>query len=536
LYVFEAEEILLHFLGGLHGMLETPRSRTLDDSRLSKQLLNRIATKAVRPASSKKLSRSRTATGKLSAGEAAVCSALAELLGIPSNDISPETTIHHLGLDSIGAIQLATKLRAQGFASVTAPIVMKHPGIADLAQTLSSTKDERAVQREVSFDLEGFSKKLLTDSHKRGSPGEDDIAHIWPCTPVQAGLLSRFLQDGIYVNHITYAFNGGIAFDEIHQAFKHLELEFLMLRTGFITHDDFNHPYLMMSYHAGALPLPVTCASSGKLDVNDWRQWNMEKFRRDIARPPWAACVEEQDDRTLMHVSIFHGIYDATSLEIITRRLISYLKGDKRQQAISIGPVLSVILGQALSHEDEHHHAAFWTRTLESSTFNTFPDLTPLHVTGDHASSVESTLNVDMRSLEQRCHLLGWSIHAVGQLAWAQVLSAYLGEDNVCFGLVLSGRDITTEAINIAFPTLVTVPFSMDLVGKTNRELIEGAMAFNSSVHDHQFNRLSDIQRWTKKDALFDTLFAYQKFTSSEDDTTISIVDELSNDEVGLFP
>jgi hypothetical protein len=128
--------------------------------------------------------------------------------------------------------------------------------------------------------------------------------------------------------------------------------------------------------------------------------------------------------------------------------------------------------------------------------------------------------------------MLGYSIQAVGQAAWARILSAYLGEESVCFGVVLSGRDAIPDADLVAFPCLITVPFGFTMTDKTNDALVQAAMRFNSSVRKHQLNRISDIQRWTKRDVLFDTIFAYQKTIDESAVPQWEVIEEISTDEV----
>jgi hypothetical protein len=123
-------------------------------------------------------------------------------------------------------------------------------------------------------------------------------------------------------------------------------------------------------------------------------------------------------------------------------------------------------------------------------------------------------------------------VQAVGQAAWARILSGYLGEESVCFGVVLSGRDMTPEADRVAFPCLVTIPFGTTVTDKSNDELVQDAMLFNKSVRKHQFNRLRDIQRWTNLDVLFDTIFAYQKTSGSRLKSGWEVLEEISSDEV----
>lgn len=524
---------MLHFLGAFNDFLETPESIATESPRMSRHLLDKVSRLTIRPSSSMIPPEHPESTRQLTLAESVVCRAIAELTGVRAENISIEASIHQLGIDSIGAIQLAAKLRAYNFKTVTAAEILQHPIIQDFAETINAL-DDSARPAQTTFDLQKFSTLHLSEVCEQHALQIDNVEHIWPCTPIQMGLVSRFLHDGkTYINHITYAIDKNFKPEEVAAAWANVAQDFEMLRTGFVSSDRSELPYAMVIYRSGCCDLPITFAPSTGFDLQQWRNQNTNKFHRDMLHPLWAVCLQQIDGDIRMHVSIFHGLYDATSLKIIMDTLFSRLKGHEKEQSIPIAPLVSTILEQTTSRGTSHEsHEAYWTQALDGVTFNAFPDLTPLHVVEKTTCTVATSLDTDMKSVEQRCRSLGCSVQAVGQAAWARILSTYFGEDSVCFGVVLSGRDATVDADRAAFPCLVTVPFGVSLGGKTNEELTHAAMSFNSSVRCHQFSRLADIQRWTKKDALFDTIFAYQKITSHGERTSWDVVDEVSTDEV----
>ncbi|KAK5001217.1 hypothetical protein LTR60_007439, partial [Cryomyces antarcticus] len=109
------------------------------------------------------------------------------------------------------------------------------------------------------------------------------------------------------------------------------------------------------------------------------------------------------------------------------------------------------------------------------------------------------------------------TLQAAGQAAWARILSSYTGELAVTFGVILSGRT-TENAADVAFPCITTVPVGCQ-VDRSNKVLLDRMMESNLAIQRHQFTPLPKIQQWTgnPNEALFDTIFAYQKHTSSKD-------------------
>ena len=110
---------------------------------------------------------------------------------------------------------------------------------------------------------------------------------------------------------------------------------------------------------------------------------------------------------------------------------------------------------------------------------------------------------------------------------------SYLGESTVTYGLVLSGRDISEQAQDTAFPCLTTVPAQQN-VEATNRELLQQIMKSNAMAVKYQFTSLAKIQRLSKADSpLFDTLFVFQKLASTDKQNPLwDVVEESSQTEV----
>jgi hypothetical protein len=310
--------------------------------------------------------------------------------------------------------------------------------------------------------------------------------------------------------------------------------DFEILRTGFVALDENpRFPYAMVTYHPGSLKIPLKFVTMDAFDVETWRDESASRFRENIIDPPWAVCLQNTGGALLMHLSIFHGIYDATSLTIMMDALLCHLRKQAVTAPVSIMPVVAEIIGLTGGLElDNDIHVTYWQNTLREATFNLFPSLTPLRVLQPKTSVVTKTLGISSVDLERRCQSLGCSVQAVAQAVWARILSAYLGEDSVCFGVVLSGRDTAPSADQAVFPCLVTVPYGVTMVGKTNSALIQDAMVFNSSVRKHQFCSIGNIQRWTSRDVLFDTILAYQKTSNASREPGLPVLEEISTDEV----
>lgn len=278
-----------------------------------------------------------------------------------------------------------------------------------------------------------------------------------------------------------------------------------MLRTGFVQLHDQEYPFAMITYQPG-IELPWYESSGTSTEIQGQR--TLENFHQ----PTWAVDVESDDAITTVHFSALHAIYDAQSLTTIFSDVMASYEGKVLSERPSIAATLGPILVE--SHKQNEASRDFWQSIASEAHPTKLPDLNPIRL--EEKELIESSIHcsVTLKALETSCQDMGVTLQAAGQAAWARLLSAYTGEENVTFGTVLSGRNLCAAAEEAVFPCLVSVPSPHNIAG-TNRELLERTVKRNASLVKHQFTPLVQIQRWLGSDEpLFDTLFVYQKFVS----------------------
>lgn len=303
-----------------------------------------------------------------------------------------------------------------------------------------------------------------------------------------------------------------------------------MLRTGFVQLRDIQYPFAMITYQAG-LDIPwyeLPERASMRSDVQE------RKALEELHRPPWWITVESCDKITTMYFSAFHAIYDAQSLATIFSDVMAAYEERQIPKpapiAATLGPILVESQRQAANGQD------FWQSLAAEVRTAKFPDLNPVRTERKELLETSIRCSQNLETLEERCRELGVTLQAAGQAAWARVLAAYTGESNIVFGTVLSGRNLSPSAQDAVFPCLVTVPLPVCVEG-TNRELLRRTLRRNASLVKHQFTPLAQIQRWLGSDEpLFDTLFVYQKFsTSSTVPDAWEVVDEETRIDVSVM-
>ncbi|KAK8170688.1 hypothetical protein BC567DRAFT_164251 [Phyllosticta citribraziliensis] len=451
------------------------------------------------------------------ADELEVRAAFSKLSNAPVTNISLHTTIYQLGLDSISAVQIAAVLRKKGF-KVTAADVLERPTCEDLASLLRLVQTNGDIS-EPSFDFKAFDETHRSSICQELGIPSDQVVSVKPCTPLQSGMVSKFLQSKgkMYFNYMEYQFPNMDAVT-LEQAWQKLLKKHEILRSGFVHINDSQHPFAMLTWECAAAGVPVSKTEineSSSQRVAEWRKQSRRQVLSILHQGAFRVLLVNLPDGVSMHLAMLHSLYDAQSLRILLDDLEKIAAGTD-PTASPVEPILSTMLRS--SADDSAERKEFWEEKSKDIFVNPFPIMTPLRVREGETKVLSKISARRLGQLEAGCREAGISMQAAGQGAWARLLCAYTGEEAATFGVVFSGRT-QDDAEAAAFPCITTVPLPARNHA-TNRVLLTDMMEFNSAVRKYQFTPLTKIQRWTghPDEALFDTIFAYQKL--SDENTT----------------
>ncbi|KAI4729506.1 peptide synthetase [Aureobasidium sp. EXF-10728] len=442
--------------------------------------------------------------------ELRIRAAFSAVSAAPEDQIGRDTTIYRLGLDSISAIQLANRLRKEGLA-VQASDVMEGPSCSQLASAVQ-TRSQTPVLGTPAFDFDAFDKRYRQFALNSHQIATGKVSVVRPCTPVQSGMLSEYTHsDGHqYFNHTFYAVEANLEPEKFRLAWSRVLQQHEILRTGFVSTDDSEHPFVMLTYNEfKADELEIQSPSHQDPTFEYCERTALESVRDSLHLPPWRWCSLEIQDTRYLQFSAHHAIFDAESLRLIMADLQSALSSDHVVARQSIDSALSHIIssGQA----DVEAQRTFWSQKLGGAPVTRFPNLTPTRTESTNTVNIELVLGVQRSELEARCQELGVSMQSVGQAAWTRLLSAYTGESQVTFGVVFSGRT-TPATSSTVFPCITTLPVSSN-AAVDDAQLLQDLMSHNASIQKHLFTPLTNIRKYAElpNEALFDSIFVYQR-------------------------
>ncbi|KAJ5447818.1 AMP-dependent synthetase/ligase [Penicillium cf. griseofulvum] len=444
---------------------------------------------------------------------------LCKFTDVGSDNVFQDTTIFQLGLDSINAVQVSSKLHGLGY-KISSGDILEAASIDQIASLLTSSAK---VAEEMEFDFELFQTHHLQSVCEQLNISSQTIQSLRPCTPVQNGMLAMFTnsQGSVYFNRMTLRFSAPLDKNILKEAWCKVMARHEMLRTGFVQLRDHQYPFAMITYDRN-IEVPWCETSTSMTNTPDVQE---KHALENLHQPPWNIEVEAGDNTSIMHFSALHTIYDAQSLATIFADVRAAYDGKLLTTPAPVTATLGPILLESSSQSESAQ--SFWKELAPEVQPSKFPDLHPIR-TGDRTLLTTSIhCSQSRKALEDACRDIGVTLQAAGQAAWARLLSAYTGESSVTFGTVLSGRNLSAAAQHAVFPCLVTVPTPLRIEG-SNRQLLDLTLKRNALLMKNQFAPLSHIQRWLGSDEpLFDTLFVYQKFTSDAVATTMwDIIDE----------
>ncbi|KAL7956003.1 non-ribosomal peptide synthetase, siderophore synthesis [Trichoderma compactum] len=434
---------------------------------------------------------------------------LSSLSGIPIQKIHPETSIFRLGLDSINAVQVAVMLRREGF-KVSASDVIECQTCVKLADRISVLS--KGSEDTSGYNFDKFSQEISAQIQDK-VPDTATIEAVLPSTPPQCAMLVSFIQSRgqNYLNLLSYAVDNTISEDDLIGAWKALQTHHHMLRTGFTAVQHRHSSFAMLRYSHS--PESIERANhisrlESQEKLQEWKEKEAAAILSSLYLPPWRASLAQANGSLMMNVLVHHALYDAQSLDQIMGDLSRLLAGQNIHHR-SIEPALNVILSRSLN--DEGAAQEFWKEKAEMAVVNTFPVMTPLREDERTMISHEIRATLTLSSFQMATTKQGVSIQAVIQAAWTRILSSYLGEDSVVFGVILSGRGME-ETRDAPFPCMNTIPV-IAVNQPSNTELTRYMMEYNAKAHRHQHTPLSQIQKWLGHPAtpVFDTLLVYQK-------------------------
>ena len=440
--------------------------------------------------------------------ETMLVGAIANATGTSTGAIGRECNLPSIGVDSITATRLASKLHTQGF-ELSVAAILECQSLGDLLRFVQDNNNNDTEKRRT-FEVSAFHNthiSLLPPSTA------SNVELVLPVLPFQESLLSESLQSSnAYWSSTFYNLSPSLSLRKLKQAWQYIAHFTETLRTAFIPVAELTSP-----------PSTTSCTFVQLVLKNpniDWKiiQTSFTAFDQEakaraqeiasehhiaqFSAPLWAATVFILEEKDVLMFTIHHSLRDEPSLRLILEDLhAAYMNSEavtQQPRQWQFHDAISTLYSPPAQAE---RNEAFWTSALADFAAAAEDDVRVFPELRLDAGAVEGThvfawtLESSYRELRARipqptsAHppTLGVgaaTLAAAMKCVWGLVLLQYLETDKVVFGETWSARGEAAGLADVVGPLVSVVPVPFKAVG-TMREILKTQLAFGKESKEY---------------------------------------------------
>ncbi|KAK8150330.1 hypothetical protein G3M48_002611 [Beauveria asiatica] len=437
----------------------------------------------------------------------------ATLLQHQHDQVGVEDNFFQLGGDSYLAMRLVALTQTDDSSiHFTVSDVLQHPTIRDLARAVENRTATTQISdtRIAPFALWKEYRELDDEENESDSAQHlvdrtaaqchvmmDDIEDVYPCTPLQEGLMvATAQQPRAYIARWAFQMPQHVHLERFQDAWQTLSDAVPILRTR-----------IVLGPSTGALQVVVrsACEWHTGCDLDQYLDDDVARSMAYGAPLVRLACIQGVDGRRHFVWTAHHSIYDGWSLPMLLEALSRiYLFNEI---PTSLTPYSKFI--QYLESQDPAATAAFWRSELEGNLGMPFPTLPSPSYRPDPAQSIRCSISV--KSFEHT-----FTLASILRAAWAATVSSHTG-GTVLLAMPLSGRNAPVNGIlDMMAPTVTTVPVRIQVDEKQAvRDYLAAVQQQAANMVPFEHSGLQHIRSMVGQDINPQHLFAIQSARAS---------------------
>ena len=378
--------------------------------------------------------------------EARLQNAWEAVLHLAKGTVGADDNFFRVGGDSITAMRLAAAARAER-VSLTVLNVLRFPKLADMATTCVFIEDESQTETKAFALLDDSSSTdtLLIELAEKCGVSKSLVEDAYPCSSLQEGLITLSIkQAGAYVSRNIFEVPSGVDIAKFKTAWQKTIEQLEILRTRIVHTKSLKFVQLVLEAQ------PTVWHVSSNLKAAICEEVSLPEFNGGpLAR--YTLIHDEGSGKTYFLWSMHHALYDGWSMPMMLQRVeCNYFEGNSTVPKSPYVSFIKYLLETNVQTSDE-----FWkSRFLGAS-----PAHFPSTLSNNSHAAANNQVQTHSTHISRNSIATDITVPTVIRAAWATVVAAYTGSDDVIFGETLSGRDVPVPGItDITGPTLTTVP------------------------------------------------------------------------------
>ncbi len=436
--------------------------------------------------------------------------------------IGADDNFFRRGGDSIAAMRLVSIALAQGI-SLTVPAIFHNPRLTDMARECSGVVFD--VQTIAPFSLLGpQTAKQAAQTDVAATCGVDValIEDIYPCTPLQEGLIALTTKDSAaYVSCDVVELPENTDMKRFQEAWESVIRNNPILRTRIVHLRAHGFVQVVIKEEVEWM---TSNSLSGFL-AGESRTRTQMSLGSKLSQ---LAIITPAGQSTRYFVrKMHHAIYDAFSLFLITRQALQIYLQESFEHNVGFNSFIQYIQSQSPEKTQAYWHSQL-IGAKASSAFPV-PPTRSYQLPQSGKSQIDRYINKLPRPQTEI------TTSSILRAAWVILAARTMDSDDVIFGATLTGRNAATPMVeSIAGPTITTVPVRVRVdSSQLLSHFLEGIQEQAVGMMPYEHTGLQNIQQMSedaKAACQFRTLLIIQPSMSMQNHKSAN------KDVESLFP
>ncbi|KAJ1985062.1 hypothetical protein H4R34_000239 [Dimargaris verticillata] len=328
----------------------------------------------------------------------------------------------------------------------------------------------------------------------------NDVEDIYPCTPLQSGLLLATQSNPhAYVVQCTLELHGNVDASRLTACWQRIAANHSILRTVFLESPSktatgfvqvvLNYPVMYLSIDGSPLANRLVAGTSRPKPLDEL----------SVAAHPLRLSISTNATQTsaTMCITFHHALLDGWSMMLLVSQVLSLYHG---VLITSLGSTkFKSVVSKVMPNSMSAAHQEFWQAYLNNALPTPAPLIHPRFSPDSGFSSHRVPLAISKTSLVAFARQHHVSLSTLLRAAYALFLARCLHTDDVVFGTIVSGRNLDLENVtSIIGPCINTVPFRVCLTNEPVTVWLQRLHHDYVQLIPHEQCSLVDITRWSE--------------------------------------